>query len=219
MFKKTGDLQYISHLDLVRTMHKIIVRANLPLWYTEGFNPKPKLIFAAPLSIGTQSEVEFVDIRVTEPISPEAVKESLNRNLTENMQVKEVYYPESKLTDLRWLSYDFSVKTEGADAALAEKCRSVLLGERVMIEKKNKKGELVEVDVRPLIKSASVGFVDGLIKIYAVLSADASNFLNPEHIIKVLKREVGILSSGNLLAEHYSIMRKSAYKENMSEFR
>ena len=47
-FKKTGRLQYISHLDLVRTMHKVIIRAGLPLWYTEGFNPKPKMIFAAP---------------------------------------------------------------------------------------------------------------------------------------------------------------------------
>ncbi len=58
-FKKTGNLQYISHLDLVRTMHKVIVRADLPLWYTEGFNPKPKMIFAAPLSIGTESLSEF----------------------------------------------------------------------------------------------------------------------------------------------------------------
>jgi radical SAM-linked protein len=65
-FKKVGNLQYISHLDLVRTMHKVIVRARLPLWYTEGFNPKPKMIFAAPLSIGTESVCEFVDIRLTE---------------------------------------------------------------------------------------------------------------------------------------------------------
>lgn len=54
-FKKQGSLQFISHLDLVRTMHKVIVRAKLPLWYTEGFNPKPKMIFAAPLSIGTET--------------------------------------------------------------------------------------------------------------------------------------------------------------------
>ena len=44
-FKKLGKLQYISHLDMVRTMNKIIVRAKLPLYYTEGFNPKPKMTF------------------------------------------------------------------------------------------------------------------------------------------------------------------------------
>ena len=52
-FFKVGKLQYISHLDLVRTMMKIIVRSKLPLWYTEGFNHKPKIFFAAPLSTGT----------------------------------------------------------------------------------------------------------------------------------------------------------------------
>ena len=69
-FRKGGSLQYVSHLDLVRTMHKVIVRAKLPLWYTEGFNPKPKMIFAAPLSIGTESLCEFMDIRMNEQIDP-----------------------------------------------------------------------------------------------------------------------------------------------------
>ena len=82
-FKKVGNLQYISHLDLVRTMNKIIVRANLPLWYTEGFNPKPKMVFAAPLSIGCESFCEFLDLRLTERIDPEVAKERLNANMTE----------------------------------------------------------------------------------------------------------------------------------------
>ena len=99
-FKKTGKLQYISHLDLVRTMHKVIVRADLPLWYTEGFNPKPKMVFAAPLSIGTESLSEFMDIRLTEPIDPKEAMARLNANMTDEMQVTEAYYPETKFTDL-----------------------------------------------------------------------------------------------------------------------
>ena len=90
-FKKVGDLQYISHLDLVRTMHKIIVRAGLPLWYTEGFNPKPKMAFAAPLSVGTESLCEFMDLRVTEAISPEEILARLNKNMTDEMQELEAY--------------------------------------------------------------------------------------------------------------------------------
>ena len=62
-FSKTGRLAYISHLDLVRTMNKIVVRAKLPLWYTEGFNPKPKMVFSVPLSTGTESDVEFMEDR------------------------------------------------------------------------------------------------------------------------------------------------------------
>ena len=62
-------------------MMKIIVRAKLPLWYTEGFNPKPKLVFGAPLSIGCESECEFLDVRVVERVDEKAAMAALNRNL------------------------------------------------------------------------------------------------------------------------------------------
>ena len=88
-FFKKGDLQYVSHLDLVRTMHKVIVRAKLPLWYTEGFNPKPKMVFAAPLSIGTESVCEFMDIRLNEYVDPTEAMNRLNANMTSEMQVTE----------------------------------------------------------------------------------------------------------------------------------
>ena len=88
-FKKVGSLQYISHLDLVRTMHKIGVRSRLPLKYTEGFNPKPKMVFAAPLSIGTESLCEFLDIKLRERIDELLALELLNKNMTEEMQAIE----------------------------------------------------------------------------------------------------------------------------------
>ena len=51
-FRKVGNLQYISHLDLQKAMAKVLVRAKAPLWYSKGFNPHAKLIFALPLSVG-----------------------------------------------------------------------------------------------------------------------------------------------------------------------
>ena len=217
-FKKTGKLQYISHLDLVRTMHKVIVRADLPLWYTEGFNPKPKMVFAAPLSIGTESLAEFMDIRLTEEIDPKEAMARLNRNMTDEMQVIEAYYPETKFTDLAWLSYTITINTTGASPELAEQCTAALTADRVELLKKTKRGEAI-VDIRPLIKSADAVFSGGAIRITCVLSADPSAFLNPEYIIKALREKCGILSSENLLSETYSIMRNSAYKADMSEFR
>ena len=125
-FAKIGNMQYISHLDLVRTMMKVVVRSKLPLWYTEGFNPKPKITFAAPLSIGTESMCEFMDIRLSEKISVEQAKASLNSNMTDEMQVLEAYYPETKLTELKWLSYRMELSCVGASEALAESCNAAL---------------------------------------------------------------------------------------------
>lgn len=217
-FRKTGNLQYISHLDLVRTMHKVIVRARLPLWYTEGFNPKPKMIFAAPLSIGTESVCEFMDIRMSEYIDPAEAMSRLNANMTSEMQVIEAYYPETKFTDLAWLSYTITVNTIGSSAALAEQCNTALNADKVEILKKTKSGEAI-VDIRPLIKSADAVFTDGNIRISCLLSADPSSFLNPEYIIKALREKCGILSSEDLTTESYSIMRERAYFADMSEFK
>jgi radical SAM-linked protein len=217
-FQKIGNLQYVSHLDLVRTMNKIIVRAELPLWYTEGFNPKPKIVFAAPLSIGTESVTEFVDIRLFEKISPEEALERINRNTTEELKALSAYYPDSKMTELKWFSYTVKIKTDSANEALAELCQKALLADKLEVEKKTKSKELVLTDIRPLIKSASAEFCNGEILIYCTLSADQSCFLNPEYVVKALKRNVGILSSGNLVNEYYSIMRNSAYFSDMREF-
>ena len=217
-FFKTGNLQYISHLDLVRTMMKIIVRAKLPLWYTEGFNPKPKITFAAPLSIGTESMCEFMDIRLTEKISPKTVLERLNANMTAQMQATDAYYPESKMTELRWLAYEIDIETSGADESLAEKCDNALKADTLPVLKKTKSGEAV-VDIRGLIHSSEVLFRNGKISISCILSADPSAFLNPEYVVKILREKCGILSSGDLIGERYTIMRTNAYKENLTIFK
>ena len=220
-FIKRGSLQYISHLDLVRTMHKIIVRAGLPLWYTEGFNPKPKMIFAAPLSVGTESVCEYMDLRLVERISEQEAKARLNANMTDEMQVMEAYYPETKLTELKWLSYDIKIKTAGADSSLAEKCEALLLSDSVEVEKKikDKKGDTKLVNIRPLIKNAKCSFDGEHILLRTTLSADASSFLNPEYIIKALRSYLGVLSDSCIINEYYSVLRTDAYKEDMTEFR
>ena len=216
-FKKVGNLQYISHLDLVRTMNKIIVRSKLPLWYTEGFNPKPKMVFAAPLSTGVESLCEYMDLRLTEKIEPSVAMEILNRNMTEEMQVTEAYYPISKLTDLKWLSYKITVFADNITAETAELCNNALAKEEIKVIKKTKSGER-EVDIKPLIKSASVVFDNGTLRIDCILSADSERFLNPEYVVKYLRGEVGILTNQNLLSESYSIMRELAFSENMESF-
>ena len=219
-FKKVGSLQYISHLDLVRTMHKIIIRSKLPLWYTEGFNPKPKMIFASPLSIGTESVCEFMDVRLIDDIPAEEVMARLNANMTDEMQIIEAYYTEDKMTELKWLSYSIEIKTNDATPELARRCEEYLLGEQVAVTKKAKpKEEAKVVDIRPLIKSVKAEFDEGLIRINAVLSAEASSFLNPEYVIKALRCECGILSAPDLTKEYYSIMRCEAYKADMSCFK
>ena len=217
-FKKIGNLQYVSHLDLVRTMNKIVVRSGLPLYYSEGFNPKPKMAFAAPLSIGTESYAEYMDIRLVDRIDPADAMARLNANMTDEMQAFEAYYPETKFTEMKWLEYEIVLGTTGASEELAAKCESILNADSLEILKSTKSGEKI-TDIKPLIRSAVAKYSDGEIKINCVLSADQSSFLNPEYVVKALKEKAGILSSPDLTSEYYSILRLRAYTEDMSEFR
>ena len=215
-FKKTGNLQYISHLDLVRTMHKVIVRADLPLWYTEGFNPKPKMIFAAPLSIGTESLSEFLDLRLTERMDPKEVMARLNRNMVSDMQIYDAYYPESKFTELQWISYRIQLRLIDVSDETVSKISACLSADAIEVAKKSGEGT---TDIKPLIKSFEVTKKEGYIEIYTLLSANPSAFLNPEYVIKALKSNMGILKEENLLSESYSIMREEGYFGDMSVFK
>lgn len=217
-FKKVGRLQYISHLDLVRTMHKILVRSKLPMWYTEGFNPKPKMVFAAPLSIGAESLCEFMDIRLVEKISSDDAKEILNKNMTDEMQVLEAYYPTEKFTELKWLSYTMIVKTQMDSVELASKCNKLFEKDQIFVLKKTKSGEQ-NVDIKPLIHSANATATGDLVKLNLILSADQSCFLNPEYIADALRNAFGILTEESITTDYYTILRERAYKANMAEFK
>ena len=112
-FHKTGRAQYISHLDLGRTMRTAINRAEIPVKYSEGFNPHPKMSFALTLSVGTESVCEFMELKLTEPPQCERIVASLRANLTEDLYVEDAYVPERKPSDIAWSEYEIVFSPEG----------------------------------------------------------------------------------------------------------
>lgn len=219
-FRKVGNLQFISHLDLQKAMAKVLVRAKAPLWYSKGFNPHPKLIFALPLSVGAQSECEYLDVRVERAIPPLELMEHINFEITEELRFLDAYYAETKLEDIYWAEYDFEIKTESADENLAREIEKILTAEQVIILKKAKDKYknifFKEQDIAPYIRDVSVGFEDGAVKINAKLSASINQthpHINPETIVTMLKEKLGILS-GDVTREQYDIIRTRIYFED-----
>ena len=68
-FGKKGRLRYISHLDLQRFMMRALRRTDLPVAYSQGFNPHPQMSFASALAMGWSSDVELMDIRLTTAVN------------------------------------------------------------------------------------------------------------------------------------------------------
>ena len=212
-FRKTGSLQYISHLDLHRTFNRVLVRAGIPLWYTQGFNPHAKMVFALPLSVGTESECEYLDVRVERDISAEEMMRRLNDQLTDELRVLDVYEAKQKLTAVQWASYHYEICPASDGEALFEKIRT-LFRSPVIMKKKTKSGER-ELDIMPLVRSLSISYEqgDGTICMDALLSAAGESYLNPEYLMTAIKEKTGFLS-GDLSKESYRILRTEMYVED-----
>ncbi len=209
-FRKVGSLQYISHLDLQRTLARVLMRANIPMWYTQGFNPHAKVTFGLPLSVGTESECEYLDLRLDRKIPPAEVMARLNRELTEEMAVLDAYEPTSKFQDIGWASYEMVLRFAGADGTVAESMQALFTTSPLMMTKKGKAGER-EIDIVPLIRSVKVSSpAAGEIRVSAKLSAGGDAYLNPEFLITAAKTRLGILS-GDPARESYSILRTEVY--------
>lgn len=206
-FTKTGRLQFISHLDLARTMSRVIVRAGVPIWYTEGFNPRPKLVFALPLSIGTESVTEFVDFKITEDMSNEEIACRVAAEFAPEMKVNGVWYPERKFTELMYAVYDIEIHSgkicDGISREVGKMFTSPL-----MVMKRSKSGEK-EVDLSSMIKKMTVKDTGKVLKITATLPCDSANYLNPEYIVKAIAEKLDI-DFNKVETEYYSIMRCGA---------
>ena len=215
-FRKVGKLQYISHLDLQRTFMRVIVRACIPAWYTKGFNPHAKLVFSTPLSVGSESEYEFLDLRIDKDMSPKEIMERLNGELTDELRIIDAYVPKSDFSEIAWATYDIKICTEGANSEMVDTIKQTLTVSPLMLVKKTKSGEK-EIDIVPMIRSVEANLEGDVINLALTLKANVGEFLNPELVITGLKEKCGILS-GNPLCEWYTIMRTSVRKEDFSLF-
>lgn len=180
-FKKKGKLKYISHLDLMRAVTRGLLRSELPIVYTEGFNPHPKLVFALPLSIYQESEYEIFDIAVQDGVSYETVFEKLNCVFPVGFEIFKVAPPVEKLKNLAFAKYRIELETTLSKEQIEEK----LSGALPVLKKSKSKTEVV--DIKPLIKEYAV-LGDGVIEVIVV--SMPQTILNPSYVVAALGDEV-----------------------------
>ncbi len=208
VFTKTGNLQYFSHLDLQRTWQRVLVRASIPMWYTLGFNPHAKITFGVPLPVGSEGMEEMVDLRIDRAITPEEMKAQLNAELTQEMQVSEVYIPATSFSDVTWATYEMTLSTKGDAQENAKSINAIFPegAEPVIMSKRSKSGDK-DIDILPLVHSLkATADCHGLVHIRTTLRAGNTENLNPEYIIKAIRERSDMLPEGDLSA-WYRILR------------
>lgn len=184
-FEKTGSAKYMSHLDLMRCMTRTIRRAGVPIWYTEGFNPHPFMTFAMPLSLGTAGLCETMDVRLTDSMSFEEVKNRLNNVLCEGIKVTKVDYQKFKATEINAAKYKITLAIDGVSGeTLCGKLSEYLSQNEIIVQKKNKKKQLVDIDIKPHIMAFSVKQQDSTAVLNIKLPSGTGLNINPNIILK-----------------------------------
>ncbi len=216
VFRKTGNLQFFSHLDLQRTWQRVLVRANIPMWYTQGFNPHSKIIFGVPLPVGSEGMEEMVDLRIDREITCQEMKDQLNAELTDEMQVSEVYIPKTSFMDISWGVYQMTIHTAGDAKRIAADINAYFNEDMtpILMMKRSKSGDK-EVDIRPMVHDLKASAdVSGIIHVRTTLRAGNTQNLNPEYIIKALRDRFGILpEDSDPATEWYTILRMGFFSE------
>lgn len=215
-FSKTGDLMYISHLDLSRTMQKIMVRSQIDIWYSEGFNPQPRIVFALPLPVGVESECELMDIKINYPMEFSEIKERLQKNFPREMKVLDVYSPEVKFKSIFYADYTLKLYSPNLEKDTDKKIND-LFSKECIVTKKSKSGEK-DVDICTFIKKICASQKDGFVEINAIINAGNESNLNPELIVEAIKKHLNIFNTDKI-TEYCTIMRNCMLDEQLNIFK
>lgn len=196
-FTKESSIKFISHLDLMRTIQRVIRRADLPMEYSKGFNPHMAMSIAQPLSVGVYSDAEYMDIVLVEELSEEEVINRLNAKTASGIKFlnakKVVNVEGQKKVPQSMALVDaarFTIKMICKDANIVEEKMKALEKESQWTTiKKSKKGEK-EVNLKTMIKKMKYWINNDELIINIVVSSGSREHLSPDLVANYIKNNI-----------------------------
>ena len=215
LFEKTGSAVWISHLELMRLFQRAFKRAGFPLTHTQGYNPRPSVSIALPLSVGTQSHCELLDFELEGGIGDvEFLREKLNRALVSGVRVLEVYETGRKLKELATMSCRITLFYDnGVPDGAAEQIQALFRRDSLPVEKKSKNGP-VDQDILPMIRRFELqNTTQNQLTIQATVCCQNPS-LNPMQIVAAIGRYIP-----ELKPDHSQCCRLEIFDSNEITFR
>lgn len=211
-YEKRGRAKYISHLDINRLMQRVLKRAGLPVWYTEGFNPHMYLTFALPLSLGYESVYECMDFHLTREMDFAEVKQILNDNLPEGLRVNDVAAPVHKIAEIAAADYAISLAADCPAEELLRDFREFLDTDTIEVVKKTKRGEHT-VNIRPDLALLALDSTEDAVVCRMRFPAGSEKNYNPSLLLDAFTAQTGIALT------RCAVLRTDVYCKDGSSFR
>jgi len=185
---KKGKAKFISHLDLYRAIERSLRRALLPITFTEGYNPHPKISFLTALELGATSDCEKAIIYLTESFPPLELKERLNRFLPEGIRVEDVsFLDKGKITADSSL---FLLKLQVPPAATEEDLRQTIHrfkeSPSLLIQRESK-GKTKDINVKEFVKDLELRYFqspEAILELLILITPQGS--VKPREVVECL---------------------------------
>lgn len=184
-FIKVGDMIYISHLDVQRLLQRAFRRANIELAFSQGFNPHPKMSYGNALALGVESYGEYVDIEIKDDIGSQELMDRINNQLPDGMQFEKCIELEggerALAANIMFGDYEFEIENINKldEETILKNLEKLKSSESILTTRRNKKKKIVEVDIRPLIKTIDIKKVDNeKIVVSSILATGSKQNLN-----------------------------------------
>ncbi len=215
LFCKTGDAVWMSHLDLMRLFQRAFKRAGLPLTHTQGFNPRPSVSIALPLSVGVESSCELLDFDLEGNAVPcREILQRLNEKLVEGVQVLDCYNDGRKLKELSLLECTVELEYDaGIPGNAAEEITALFSRESLPVEKKGKNG-VTQQDIIPMLRRVTLRQADSHVLALDALVCCQNPSLNPMQLAVAVEAWLP-----QLKADHVKCRRKELYDTKEIIFR
>lgn len=211
-FSKQGALRYTGHLDLHKLWERAARRAELPLAYSQGFHPQPKMNMAAALPLGFSSRCEVLDMKLERDIPLEGLRDTLQATLPSGIQVLAVEQADDRApalqTQVESAEYEVTLAEPVDGSDLKRKVDSVMGAESIIRSRRGK-----QYDLRPLVESLTPSPLPGgegqEVRIIMKLSAREGATGRPEEVLD----ELGIAFEETRIERTKLIFRSSLNEE------
>lgn len=215
LFEKCGNAVWVSHLDLMRVFQRAFQRAELPLTHTQGYNPRPSVSIALPLSVGVESKCELLDFALDGyDVSNDELRSRLNTALPSGIRVLDVYEAGRKIREISLLRCRILLEYDnGYPDEAPQQLRQLFSAPALFVVKKTKSGPQ-DQDIIPMLRSIRInGAGERRIEIEAVVCCQNPT-LNPAQLILAIEKCLP-----DLTPDGSKISRVEIYDDEMNIFR
>lgn len=212
-YTQTGRAIWISHLDMMRMLQRAMNRADIPIRYSEGFNPHAQISILLPLSVGTESLCQLADIRVRRDVDISALPLQLTKVMPEGIVVTNCWEDGAKPAELQ--SLEALCRWEYAESVTQEQLtaiRALFQREELIVQRKTKRGE-GPFNILPHTRLLELSAEGSCIMLRACLSA-AEPVVKPELLSKAVAE-----NAPELAPLHVRCTRLKLLDKNGKEFK